>query len=80
MFIQFLNKCSLPSLDLSKCDVNSKSWFEQVTVGISLKPYACKDLKVLNLAQNNLTKECAKLLSPALKENKTIEFLDLSSN
>jgi len=51
-----------------------------VSVAISLKPYPCKNLKILNLAKNIITKEGAKLLAPALAENKTIKFLDLSQN
>jgi Ran GTPase-activating protein (RanGAP) involved in mRNA processing and transport len=35
---------------------------------------------VLNLSQNQLTKEHAKLLAPAFEENSSIQILDLSQN
>ena len=41
---------------------------------------SCKNLKILNLSQNNITQLGANILAPALEENKTIEFLDLSQN
>jgi len=38
----------------------------------------CKSLMILNLSRNDIGKEGAKLLAPALEENKSLEFLDLS--
>ncbi len=35
-------------------------------------------IRVLNLSRNNLTKEGAKILAPALEGNKSLEVLDLS--
>ena len=40
----------------------------------------CKTLKILNLSKNDITKEGAKILAPALEENKSLEYLDLSQN
>lgn len=42
-FIQFLNQCSIESLDLSGNNIGS-GYFETITTAISNKPYACKDL------------------------------------
>lgn len=53
---------------------------EFITVALSNQAHKCKSLKVLNLSNNQITKEHAKLLAPAIEENTTLEFLDMSQN
>jgi hypothetical protein len=77
--IEFLGRMDLESLNLRDCQINHKS-IELVSVALSLKPYPCKNLQILNLAKNMITKDGAKLLAPALEENKTLKYIDLSQN
>ena len=67
-------------MDLSGVLVRQLNNFELISTAIGEKPYACKSLRVLNLSQNQLTKEHAKILAQDLETNKTIEVLDLSHN
>jgi hypothetical protein len=77
--IRFMKNTDITHLNLSNSDLFLNS-FEILTVAIGSNPKACKNLKTLNLSNNKLDKEKAKLLAPALEENKTITFLDLSQN
>jgi Ran GTPase-activating protein (RanGAP) involved in mRNA processing and transport len=38
----------------------------------------CSSLRILNLSQNRIASEGAKILASALKKNKSLVFLDLS--
>lgn len=76
--IKFFAETTLPVMDLRNCGVDCQN-IELLTCAIGKNPVsACKNIKVLNLALNNITRIGAKLLAPALEQNKSIEFLDLS--
>jgi Ran GTPase-activating protein (RanGAP) involved in mRNA processing and transport len=76
--VKFFAESTLPVLDFRNCGICSTN-IELLTCAIGKNPVAkCSNLKVLNLANNNITRLGAKLLAPALEENKSIEFLDLS--
>lgn len=78
--VQFIAQTQLPVLDLRACQISSTN-VELFTCAIGKNPVAaCQHLKVLNLANNSITRVGAKLLAPALEANQSIEFLDLSQN
>jgi hypothetical protein len=78
--VQFIAQAQLPVLDLRACRIASTN-VELFTCAIGKNPVAaCQHLKVLNLANNSITRVGAKLLAPALEANQSIEFLDLSQN
>ncbi len=68
------------TLNLSNCSVGHRV-SEVLAISIGKNPVGnCQNLKILNLSKNTIGIEGAKLLAPALELNKSIEFLDLSSN
>lgn len=61
----------------------NKDNIEVISYAIGKNPFknGIQDtIKILNLSNNNLTKDGAKILALALEVNTTIEFLDLSQN
>jgi len=76
----FSIKFDIGNINFRQCFKNCLPDMELFATAIGNKPYACKNIRVLNLSMNNLTKEHAKLLAPELQDNKTIEVLDLSHN
>lgn len=78
--VKFVAASDLSMLDLSKSQMTSQN-IELVACSIGKNPISkCQHLKILNLANNKITQVGAKILSPALGANKSIEFLDLSQN
>ena len=83
-FINFIgsDNFTLQNLDLSKSSINKEN-IELITYSIGQNPFrgaAQNTIKILNLQNNNLTIDGAKILAIGLKANKTIEYLDLSHN
>ena len=76
-FFSFIKEVKLEALGLTNCKLNHKC-IELYASAIGSKPTECKHLLVLNLAHNPITKEGARILAPALEENKSIQTLDLS--
>ena len=80
VFIKFVQTCHNEHLNLRGVFRGTRKSVELLSTALSLKPEPCKSLRILNLSMNNLDKENAKLLSPALAENTSVEVLDLSNN
>lgn len=80
LLIKFFNQVDIDCLDFTGIIARQTMNFELFSTAIGDKPYACKSLRVLNLSQNQLHKEHAKILAGDLETNKTLEVLDLSHN
>lgn len=66
-----MKEVNLEALSLANCKLNHKC-IELYASAIGNKPTECKNLLVLNLAHNPILKDGAKILAPALEENKSI--------
>jgi Ran GTPase-activating protein (RanGAP) involved in mRNA processing and transport len=72
-----LAKTNLQTLRLRKCQINPKTT-EIIAYAIAKNPIGPTALTSLDLSSNLITQEGAKILAPALEENKSIVHLDLS--
>ena len=77
-FLNMMLMNQVEVLDIKKSNIlsNGLEMYSYILGKNKIAP--CSSLRILNLSQNRIASEGAKILASALKKNKSLVFLDLS--